>query len=310
MAQTRDFTSMILSVRGKLTMPLLIATVLCIPAAIFLGWGFWLVALFLLSFVIFINGMYVIMPGHAGYKIVLGNMANKSFQAGFGWMIPFISSMTEVDITRQTHEHVNLMKNKERRDISLKYVLTWYLVADNVHVLHATIGENGYIDKALCPQLDASFNEVVASKTYEDINGKLAELSKEVTDNFEPRYDHSLFKDVVLNITEVKFDKNYEDGVSRLSEAEMETKISEEQKKRKEIDAQAEAKVKEIQAAADATYIKTVKEAEAEGMKKTGEALKENPELIKNKLAENYPKVVGGATPMINLDSLDSLVGK
>lgn len=310
MAQTRDFTSMILSLRGKLTMPLLIVTVLCIPAAIFIGWGFWLVGIFTLSFVIFINGMFVIMPGKAGYKITLGRMANKSFQSGFGWMIPFISSMTEVDITRQTHEHTNAMKNKERRDISLKYVLTWNLAADAVHTLHATIGENGYIDKALCPQLDAAFNEVVANKTYEDINGKLAELSAEVTANFEPRYDHALFENVVLNITEVKFDKDYEDGVSRLAKAEMETKISEEQKKRKEIDAQADAKVKGIQAAADANYIKAVKEAEAEGMKKTGEALKENPELIKNQLAKNFPKVVGGATPMINLDSLDDLVGK
>ncbi len=310
MAQTRDFTSMILALRGKVTMPLLIATVLCMLAAIFFGWGFWIVALFLLSFVIFINGMYVIMPGHAGYKIVLGNMTNKSFQAGFGWMIPFISSMTEVDITRQTHKHTNLMKNKERRDITLEYVLTWNLKADNVHTLHATIGENDYIGKALCPQLDASFNEVVANKTYEDINGKLAELSKEITATFEPRYNHNLFENVQLNITEVKFDKDYEDGVSRLAKAEMETKISEEQKKRKEIDAEAEAKVKEIQAAADAAYIKMVKEAEAEGMKMTGTALKQNPELIKNKLAENYPKVVGGATPMISLDSLDGLVGK
>ena len=309
-------------------MPLLIATVLCIPAAIFLGWGFWLVALFLLSFVIFINGMYVIMPGHAGYKVILGNMANKSFQAGFGWMIPFISSMTEVDITRQTHKRANLMKNKERRDITLEYVLTWNLAPGSVHVLHATIGENAYIEKALCPQLDAAFNEVVAEKTYEDINGKLAELSKEVTDNFEPRYDHTLFENVVLNITEVKFDKDYEDGVSRLAKAEMETKISEEQKKRKEIDAQAEAKVKGIQAEADATYIKAVKEAEAEGLKRTGEAqnevlekrgkvLRDNPSIIRERQAEHTPKVLvngngGGVMPMVNVDSFvdHDLVGK
>lgn len=161
---TVDFTSMILSMREKLTKPLLIITVLFIVAAFYLGWGFWLVAAILLVFVTFINGMYVIMPGHAGYKITLGAMANKSFSAGFGWMIPFISSMSEVDITRQRHEDTNKMKNKERRDIALTYVLTWNVCPDNVHTLHATIGENDYISKALCPQLDAAFTEVVAEK--------------------------------------------------------------------------------------------------------------------------------------------------
>ena len=37
---TTDFTSMILSMREKLTKPLLIVTVLSIVAAFFLGWGF------------------------------------------------------------------------------------------------------------------------------------------------------------------------------------------------------------------------------------------------------------------------------
>ena len=135
---TVDFTSMILSMREKLTKPLLIITVLFIVAAFYLGWGFWLVAAILLVFVTFINGMYVIMPGHAGYKITLGAMANKSFSAGFGWMIPFISSMSEVDITRQRHQDTNNMKNKERRDIALTYVLTWNLNPAHVHTLHAT----------------------------------------------------------------------------------------------------------------------------------------------------------------------------
>lgn len=76
---------MILSMREKLTKPLLIVTVLSIVAAFFLGWGFWLVAAFLLIFVTFINGMYVIMPGHAGYKITLGANGKQKFFCRF-WL--------------------------------------------------------------------------------------------------------------------------------------------------------------------------------------------------------------------------------
>lgn len=314
---TVDFTSMILSMREKLTKPLLIITVLFIVAAFYLGWGFWLVAAILLVFVTFINGMYVIMPGHAGYKITLGAMANKSFSAGFGWMIPFISSMSEVDITRQRHQDTNNMKNKERRDIALTYVLTWNLNPAHVHTLHATIGENDYISKALCPQLDAAFTEVVAEKTYEDINGKLAELSSEVKANFEPRYDHSLFENVELNIINVQFDKDYEDAVSEMAKVEMQRKIVEEKAEQLKISTKAQAEAREMQADGEAAYVRKMAEAEAEAMKlkgasenevreKLGEILKAHPELIKEVLAKNFPKVYGGGnvTPMMNLGDL------
>ena len=312
---TVDFTSMILSMREKLTKPLLIITVLFIVAAFYLGWGFWLVAAILLVFVTFINGMYVIMPGHAGYKITLGAMANKSFSAGFGWMIPFISSMSEVDITRQRHQDTNNMKNKERRDIALTYVLTWNLNPAHVHTLHATIGENDYISKALCPQLDAAFTEVVAEKTYEDINGKLAELSSEVKANFEPRYDHSLFENVELNIINVQFDKDYE--VSEMAKVEMQRKIVEEKAEQLKISTKAQAEAREMQADGEAAYVRKMAEAEAEAMKlkgasenevreKLGEILKAHPELIKEVLAKNFPKVYGGGnvTPMMDLGDL------
>ena len=313
---TVDFTSMILSMRDKLSKPFLIVTVVCIVAAIFIGWGFWLVAALVLLFVVFINGMYVVMPGHAGYKITLGKMSNSSFKAGFGWMIPFISSMSEVDITRQTHQDTNSMKNKERRDIFLTYVLTWNLNPNNVHTLHATIGENEYVGKALCPQLDAAFTEIVANKTYEDINGKLADLSAEVKANFEPRYDHSLFQNVELNIIEVKFDKDYEDAVSEMAKVEMQRKIVEEKAEQLKISTNAKAEATKIEAAGEAEAMRLKAAAEAEAMKlkgasenevreRLGEILKSHPELIKEVLAKNFPKVYGGgATPLINLDEL------
>ena len=263
---TVDFTSMILSMREKLTKPLLIVTVVSIVAAIFLGWGFGVLAAVVFIFVVFINGMYVIMPGHSGYKITLGKMANSSFKSGFGWMIPFISSMSEVDITRQTHKDTNAMKNRERRDIFLTYVLTWNVCPNNVHTLHATIGENEYVGKALCPQLDAAFTEVVANKTYEDINGKLADLSAEVKANFEPRYDHSLFQNVELNIIEVKFDKDYEDAVSEMAKVEMQRKIVEEKAEQLKISTNAKAEATKIEAAGEAEAMRLKAAAEAEAM--------------------------------------------
>ena len=167
------------------------------------------------------------------------------------------------------------------------------------------------------PQLDAAFTEVVAEKTYEDINGKLAELSSEVKANFEPRYDHSLFENVELNIINVQFDKDYEDAVSEMAKVEMQRKIVEEKAEQLKISTKAQAEAREMQADGEAAYVRKMAEAEAEAMKlkgasenevreKLGEILKAHPELIKEVLAKNFPKVYGGGnvTPMMDLGDL------
>lgn len=314
--ENKDFTSTILSLREKLTKPLMMVAVLCGIASVFLGWGFMGLAGIIVIFVTFLNGMYVIMPGNAGYKITLGKLASRSYPAGFGWMIPFVSSMTPVDITRQRHEDTNTLKNKNRREVTLRYILTWALNPDNIHILHATIGENEYINKALCPQLDTAFTEVISSKTYDEINADLANIASEVKDNYELRYDHNLFVDVEINIIEVKFDTDYEKTIAEAATVEMRKDIVEKQAEQLRISAKAKADARVLLAEGEAAYIKKTAEAEAEGLKlkgaseneikeKLGEILKGHPELIREVLAKNFPKVYGsGATPLINLDEL------
>ena len=72
-----------------------------------------------------------------------------------------------------------------------------------------------------------------------------------------------------------------------------------------------------MQADGEAAYVRKMAEAEAEAMKlkgasenevreKLGEILKAHPELIKEVLAKNFPKVYGGGnvTPMMDLGDL------
>lgn len=303
MANTVDFTSSILKLRSKLTIPLLIATVILSLATwwFWCSWSYLIGAVACFAFAVFINGLYVIMPGYAGYKITLGKMANKSYPAGFGWMIPFISTMTEVDITKQTHRDTNTMKNINRRDITLTYVLTWHVSANAVHTLHATIGENDYVRKALCPQLDACITNIIAGKTYDEINAGLAALSSEVMAAFT--FDTMLFKNVELNIVDVKFDKDYEEAVAETAKVEMERKIVEEKAKQLKITADAQAEVIRTKAQAEADALKVKGASENEIREALGTILKDHPELIKETLAKNFPKVFGGST-MVNIDDL------
>ncbi len=276
------------------------------------GWG-WAIVIVALALVLIVNSLCIVMPGNAGYLIVLGRLINKPIQAGLRFVIPFISSVTEVDVRLQKHEDQNTMKTADLRDITLKYALTYEVNRNLVHLLHAHIGENNFVNTALCPWLDAVMTQIVASKKYEDINGHLAELSTEIEAAYLLKVRTqctnicgiNLFSNMSVAIIDVQFDEEFTKVVSELA---VETKRLDVVKKKGEqliISEQAQADAVAIRARANADKTKTEGAAENEVLAQQGEVIKDHPELIKNKLAENFPKVYGsGINPMLTIDDI------
>ncbi|MCM1323762.1 MAG: SPFH domain-containing protein [Acetobacter sp.] len=251
------------------------------------------------------------MPGYVGYQIVLGKMMKNPVQAGLQFVWPFISSVTEVDVRLQKHEDSNVMKTANLRDITLSYALTYQIDKAQVAQLHATIGEDNYVVKALCPWLDAVMTQVVASKTYEDINGKLGDLSTEIEAAYLAKVENqcnniagrNLFVNMSVAITDVKFDDEYTKAISDLAKTQKYKEIVEAKAEQMQIIAEAEAKAALTKAQAEADALKLKGASENEIKERLGEILKSHPELLKETLAKNFPKVFGGNS-IVNLDDL------
>ena len=382
MAQQFDIVSWINHNRKKSVLPSAVITLLLVVVAIFFGWGYWLLVPIPFAVVVFLYGFHIISGTGMGYKVVLGKMDDKSYAPGWYWVIPFLGSMTEIETSNMCTVTVkdNVMKNADRREITFDYTLTWYLVPENVHLLHKRLGENEYVKKALLPQLDMAFSSIIMGTTYSDFGGndteeatdpaadpadpaatpvapaapagttptaeptteskdKLTQVVKDVLAVFENKYDHTFFKDVDLNITNLRFDAAYEKGKSDLAKAEVDVQIAEKNNniriqnakaaaQEAEIQATGKAKALDIEGEAQANYVVRIKSAEAEGKKKHGEVenevlekrgkvLRDNPSIIKERQAEHTPKVLvngngGGVMPMVNVDSFvdHDLVGK
>lgn len=316
---TTDFISGLVSAKSLVNKIGGILLVLAIALCFFhLGWG--IVAIVtIIAIVLGVNALCIVMPGNAGYQIVLGKLINKPVPTGLQFVWPFISSVTEVDVRLQKHEDTNTMKTANLRDITLTYALTYQVDKRYVHLLHATIGENEFISKALCPWLDAVMTSIVASKTYEDINGKIADLSTEVKDAYLAEVeekckaltgkqpDHSdgvnFFANISVAIIDVKFDEEYTEAVSKLAKTLKEKEIIAAQAEQLKISAQAKADALRIEAEAEADALRTKGASENEIRKALGKILERHPELIKEELAKNFPKVFGGNS-IINLDDI------
>lgn len=285
----------------------ILSLVLCIV----FSWYWSLLLIGAIILVLVVNSLCIVMPGNAGYQIVLGKLIDKPVKTGLQFVWPFISSVTEVDVRLQKHEDSNTMKTANLREITLTYALTYQVNKNLVHRLHATIGENNYIENALCPWLDSVMTEIVASKTYEDINGKLGDLSKEIAAEYLAKVEahcrsiagSNLFENMSVAIIDVKFDEEYTQAVSTLAKVQKEKEIVQAQAEQLEISAQAKAKAIIIEAQAEADALKVKGASENEIRKALGKILEKHPELIKEELAKNFPKVFGGNS-IINLDEM------
>lgn len=279
------------------------------------GWG-WTIIIIAVALILVVNSLCIVMPGNAGYLIILGRLINKPIQSGLRFVVPFISSVTEVDVRLQKHEDTNTMKTADLRDITLKYALTYEVNRNLVHLLHAHIGENNFVNTALCPWLDSVMTQIVASKKYEDINGRLADLSTEIETAYLAKVEsqcrsiagQNLFSNMSVAIIDVQFDEEFTQAVSQLAKAVKEKEIVIAKAEQLKISEQAQADALRIRAEAEADAMRLKGASENEVREKLGEILKTHPELIKEVLAKNFPKVYGSSVnPMLTMDDIMKL---
>jgi regulator of protease activity HflC (stomatin/prohibitin superfamily) len=330
----RDFITMLIRAKGLINKIVAVVAFIGLVIAFFLsGWGGWTLVIIALGVFLIINSLVIVMPGNVGYQIILGHLVDHPIYSGLHMIWPFISSITEVNSKLQGHKDVNEMKMSDNRDIKLTYVLNYQIDSQYVHLLHQYIGETDYVKNMLCPWLDTVMTQEVATKTYDNINTGLKDLSDTVDANFRTLVQSKcyalcgkqLFRNMSVSIIDVKFDDEYEKSVSALTVAQKEIEIQEQKnikllaEKKAEADAkrilaEAEAYATTKKGEAEATALKKKAEAEANAMKmkgasenevreKLGEILNAHPELLKEALAKNFPKVVGSGT-IVNLDSL------
>jgi regulator of protease activity HflC (stomatin/prohibitin superfamily) len=113
----------------------------------------------------------------------------------------------------------------------------------------------------------------------------------------------NFFKSFDLKINKVTFENGYEEARAKVAVAKAEVAEAEQKKKQAIIFAEGQKEVARIKAEGEAEAIRLQGAAENEVKEVLGSILKNNPSLIKEVLAKNFPKVFGGNT-MVNLDSM------
>lgn len=313
--KNKDILSAIIAGRGIVTWVTLAGIVIGIILTSVFDMGFGRGIIGICSILLILaHSLVIVQPGNAGYLKVFEVLQDRSYPAGIHFVIPFISTMKEVDVRLKEHRcTTEKMKNKNLREVKIEYVLNYRINERLVHILHKYIGEDKYLNTALCPWLDTSITQVIAQKEYDDINGKIKELQNEIQLVFHEKVKleclslnknaEDMFAQLSVSIQNIDFDAEYTKSISELAVADNQIQIVEKKKTQKLIIANAEAEALKIKAQAEAEALRLKGASENEVNERKGEILKDHPELIKDKAAENMPKVLGGNS-IVNVDDL------
>ena len=152
---------------------------------------------------------------------------------------------------------------------------------------------------------------IINKETYESINNNLDTIKDRIISDFDSKLHVELnriagariFKYISLAVTEIKFDPEFEKVIRQLAEVKKREELVLETAKQKKMVAENEAETLKIRAEAEADAMRLKGASENEVKKRLGEILHEHPELVKEVIAKNLPKVWGG-TSMISLDNI------
>lgn len=255
------------------------------------------------------GSFYTIDQGERGVLLRNGAITGTA-EPGLGFKTPFIDHVVDISVQSRAklYEGVEAY-SRDQQLASLNFSVNYRLPPDQVEVIYAQYGgEEGLvsrlIDRRVYENVKTVFGQFNAASAIQERARLNAEVAKAI--------QGGLFGPVIIEsvqIEDVSFSSVYEQSIEArmLAEVEVQKRQQElaQQKVQAEItvtQAQAEADARVANATATAEATRLAGEAEADAIRAKGEALRQNPELIRLTQAERWNGVL--PTTMIPGDTI------
>jgi prohibitin 2 len=246
-----------------------------------------LIAGAIIIFILVIGGSaatYVVEPGHRGVEVMLGKVSPGFKPEGFGFKLPFITTIVPQLIRQQTAKMAADCYSSDLQQVKMA-VRVLYRVPESsvVQIFRDYSGEP--FDALIKPRIAEALNEITASRSAELIVQKREEVKSQALESARRKVgDVLMIEDLVLE----------DINLTRALENAIEAKMVQEQEA-------ARSRFAQQQAQTEASTVVIKAKGEAESIALRGAALRENPSVLELQIIERWdgitPLVVGpGAT--------------
>ena len=232
-------------------------------------------------FVIFIlaaASSFVIPPGHRGVLVTMGKVAPTFAPEGFGFKLPFITTVVPISIRQQTKVTQADCYSSDLQQIKVELKVL-YRVPERMVVSVFQDYSGDPFDSLISPRVAEALKEVTALQSAEQIVKRREEIKSKALSSAKAKVGELLvIEDIVIQDV----------ALSKELEAAIEAKMVQEQEAAKAKFIQQKAEIE-----ANTAIIRA--RGEAEAIRIRGKALRDSPGLVQLQIVEKW----NGITPVV-----------
>lgn len=257
--------------------------------------------------------------GFVGIKKSWGKINNQELEPGLHVMVPWMNEVIHMDTRMKTHQVGADAASKDLQEISAVISIQHSLVGSQAAEVYGSIGDLKSIDSQIVgPAVQESVKAVTAQYTAEELVTKRARVKTEVTNAIKEDIEMALKSKNLggavqianVAITDFKFSKEFNESIEAKVRAEQEALKAKNEKEKRITEAEASASEKTLAADAEAYKVDKESKSRAEAIRREGDALRENPELVRLRMIEKWngmlPQVTGvEGMPFLQIPPLD-----
>lgn len=271
--------------------------------------------LVLLVAAVLFGSFFTVDQGYRGVVLRTGAVAHIA-QPGLGMKVPLLDRVVKISV--QTNSKVYDRMESYSRDqqlAELRVSVTYRIVPEEVDQLYAQYGsEEGLLTRLIDRRVNELTKTVFGQFNAVEAIQQRATLNQQISDAIIAVMDPTIVVIESIQVEDIAFSAAYEQSVEARMMAEVEVQRRAQELEQQRIQAQivvtqaqgaADARVAEAKAQAEATRL--AGDAEASAIRARGEALRDNPELIRLVTAERWDGVLpttmvpGGTIPFLDL---------
>ena len=220
----------------------------------------------------------MVEPGHRGVEVTLGKVSPGFKPEGFGFKLPFVTTVAPQLIRQQTAQMEADCYSSDLQQVKIDVRVLYRVPPASVVAIYRDYAGDPF-DSLIKPRVAEALNEITALRTAEVIVQKREEVKSLALDSARRKVgDLLVIEDVVLE--DITLTKALENAI--------EAKMVQEQEAARARFAQQQAQVE-----ASTAVIKA--KGEAESINLRGKALRENPSVLELQIIEHWD----GVTPLV-----------
>jgi regulator of protease activity HflC (stomatin/prohibitin superfamily) len=222
------------------------------------------------------GSIVTIQAGHRGVLLTWGKVEDKILPEGISFVTPYMNQVVEMSVQTMKYSADATSASKDLQDVMTQVTLNYHIKPTSVNSIYQNLGKN-YEDKVIQPAIQESVKASTALFTAEELITQRPLVKEKIENAVKERMVAYSINVETISITDFKFSTQFTQAIESKVTAQQQALQAENVLKRIKIEAEQAVAMAEGQAQ---SRIK-VATAEATAIRIQGEALRENPEVLR-----------------------------